>query len=320
MDMATLVQKVLGLVFPIKCLGCGALGEYVCAPCLGEVKSLPRQQCPHCREESELGEFCGGQCRDGLFGYPAYFDGLYVCSEYDRAGVLKKMITQFKYKFSEEIVLSLSVKMSEQRAFLNNKCIQGGVMRSWEKDLHDKNSIEKRNVECNVIKKEKAKIGNVGIGNDMCVNTGLEKEVESLPDTPPHEPQKTDWLVVPVPLHYKRQKERGFNQAYLLAKQLTWLLRPNSKLTNSLLRSKNTKKQAKLSRVDRLKNLSEAFSLKQNQKIEGSNVILIDDVCTTGSTINECAKVLKKAGAKSVRGFVLARGTAPKTGFNTIPK
>jgi competence protein ComFC len=253
--MTILVRKLLGLVFPIKCLGCGAYGEYVCGSCLEEVKSLDRQQCPHCRGVSELGEFCSGRCRDGLFGYPAYFDGLYVCSEYDRAGVLKKLITQFKYKFSEEIVYSLSSKMSEQRAFMNKFCDQG-------------------------------------LGNEKI-------------------------LIVPVPLHYKRQKERGFNQAYLLAKQMEWLLRPNSKLTNALVRNKNTKKQSKLSRADRLNNLTGAFSLKQKQQIDGRQVILIDDVCTTGSTLNECAKVLKKAGAKSVRGFVLARGTAPKK--NSLP-
>jgi len=117
-----------------------------------------------------------------------------------------------------------------------------------------------------------------------------------------------DFVIVPVPLHKKREKERGFNQSLLLAKKLvdaTSLMVP---ISNCIKRIRNTNKQAHLDRTGRLKNLSGAFCVNDGRDVRGKTVVLIDDVCTTCSTLNECAKQLKAAGARKVVGFVLARG------------
>jgi ComF family protein len=106
-------------------------------------------------------------------------------------------------------------------------------------------------------------------------------------------------LVIPVPLHRSRERRRGFNQAELLAKRLR---RPMS--TRLLRRRKNTASQTGLTRNERKRNLSGAFEVLGN--VSGS-VILVDDVYTTGSTMNEIAKTLKRAGAERVEVLTAAR-------------
>ncbi len=112
--------------------------------------------------------------------------------------------------------------------------------------------------------------------------------------------------LIPVPLHPKRQRSRGFNQAELLAQEVYRQIQ-NSQLETSLIqRIRNTKSQVQIkSREARLQNLKDAFQITKSVKNE--NYLLIDDVCTTGSTLEECAKTLKKAGAKHVNALVLAR-------------
>ncbi len=109
-----------------------------------------------------------------------------------------------------------------------------------------------------------------------------------------------------VPLHSKRLRWRGFNQAELLAKRVSANL--DLPLEDLLIRKKNTPQQAKLSREERLSNLHEAFEISLEFTFKGKTVILVDDVSSTGSTLMECAKTLKEAGVKEVWGLVLARG------------
>ncbi len=109
--------------------------------------------------------------------------------------------------------------------------------------------------------------------------------------------------IVPIPLHRKRLAERGFNQAEIIAKILARHL--DKPMSQALDRVRQTLQQAKLSREARLKNLVDAFKIKE--KISG-NILLVDDVFTTGSTMQEAAKVLREAGVNKVVGFSLARG------------
>lgn len=115
------------------------------------------------------------------------------------------------------------------------------------------------------------------------------------------------WILMPVPLHRKRQLERGFNQAELLANAVGdfyhWPV-----LTDVLCRRKYTKPQAKLKKDRRLINLKNVFACRPSEEIKGKNILLVDDVMTTGATLDECAKVLKQAGAGQVRGLVIAHG------------
>jgi ComF family protein len=115
-------------------------------------------------------------------------------------------------------------------------------------------------------------------------------------------------LLIPVPLHIKRLRERGFNQSLLLAKQMggKYKLPVNFSL---LKRSKFTLTQTGLNKAEREKNIKGAFVVTDKKKAAGENIILIDDVYTTGATINECAKVLLKAGAQKVAALTLSRVT-----------
>lgn len=118
-------------------------------------------------------------------------------------------------------------------------------------------------------------------------------------------------LVVPVPLHSRRLRYRGYNQSELLAHAL--LKNPvlrglDWQISNCLKRVVYTVPQVGLSRAERLVNLMDAFVCENPSLVFGRKVVLIDDVCTTGATLFECEKALKKAGAASVTALVLAHG------------
>lgn len=113
-------------------------------------------------------------------------------------------------------------------------------------------------------------------------------------------------LIIPVPLHLQRLRKRGFNQAVLLAKAFF----PNEKEKirfDILIRKTNTPYQTGLSGKERRQNLKGAFFVKNPEAVAGKNIVLIDDVFTTGSTVNECAKALKQAGAERIDVLTLCR-------------
>ncbi len=113
-------------------------------------------------------------------------------------------------------------------------------------------------------------------------------------------------FVVPIPLHKKRLAERGFNQAEFLAKIVgNNLGRP---VLGALKRQKETQIQAKLDKENRAKNVKEAFAIEEGVNLEGKRILLVDDVYTTGSTMQEAARVLTLGGVEVVHGFTLARG------------
>ncbi len=113
-------------------------------------------------------------------------------------------------------------------------------------------------------------------------------------------------ILIPVPLHVKRLRWREFNQSQLLLDEILKHINISSNSEN-LIRTKFNKPQAKLKKQKRAKNIINSFTWTSDQVIN-KNVILIDDVTTSGSTLEECAKVLKENGAKEVWGLVLARG------------
>jgi ComF family protein len=112
-------------------------------------------------------------------------------------------------------------------------------------------------------------------------------------------------VLVPVPMHSKRQRERGYNQSSLLAVELGHL-HGMPVVQNCLVRRTYTPPQARTSSAaDRHKNMDGAFACRDD-RLRGKQVILIDDVSTSGATLNACAGVLKSAGAAAVWGLVLA--------------
>ena len=111
--------------------------------------------------------------------------------------------------------------------------------------------------------------------------------------------------LVPVPLHRRRLRERGFNQAELLARQVHILT--GFQVLNALERTRATPHQVGLSGIDRVANVSDAFRLVQGIDVTGKRLALIDDVCTTGSTLGACATTLIHHGALEVVSVTLAR-------------
>ncbi|AIF53666.1 ComF family protein [Pelosinus sp. UFO1] len=122
----------------------------------------------------------------------------------------------------------------------------------------------------------------------------------------------TDYLsqidyVVPVPLHADRLKERGYNQTELIFKD--WSKEQNLFwMPDLLIREKHTIPQWELTSTDRKQNIKGAFITTRPDRIENQNILLVDDIVTTGITLDECAKVMKKAGAASVYALTIASG------------
>lgn len=133
------------------------------------------------------------------------------------------------------------------------------------------------------------------------------------------EKDKNAFLIIPIPLYPQKKRERGFNQAELIAKELATKLttydvvnlntKPatsNLRLSN-LIRIKKTKSQTTLKKEERFANIAHCFALKNPQEISGKNIVLVDDVFTSGATMREAVRVLRAAGARKIVAFVLAK-------------
>jgi competence protein ComFC len=108
---------------------------------------------------------------------------------------------------------------------------------------------------------------------------------------------------VPVPLHWRRRLSRGFNQSRLLAEGLT---HPSAEVNTDLVRIRNTPTQWSLDPAQRRRNVRGAFAVRAGHKFSGKRVCLVDDITTSNATLNECASVLRQAGADKVYALVAA--------------
>ena len=114
-------------------------------------------------------------------------------------------------------------------------------------------------------------------------------------------------LIIAVPISSRRMKERGYNQSELIAKNLSKLTGINYQ-KDVLIKIKNNLRQSELNLNERKENVKDAYSIKNIECIADKKILLLDDIYTTGATINECAKILKLAGAKEVIGLTLMYG------------
>jgi ComF family protein len=111
--------------------------------------------------------------------------------------------------------------------------------------------------------------------------------------------------LIPVPLHHIRRRERNFNQAEVLAQLIA--PKANRPVWNAIKRVRNTPTQTRLDRSERMENLRGAFVIRRPEQVKSKHLVLVDDVFTTGSTVDECSRILRKAGAASVRVITVAR-------------
>jgi ComF family protein len=127
------------------------------------------------------------------------------------------------------------------------------------------------------------------LGNAALGGSGFYNEIE---------------FVVPVPLHWSRRLVRGYNQSLVLAKKLEY---PTARINTDLVRIRRTKSQPMMaSPAARARNVAGAFAVRRGHEFAGRKICLVDDIKTTGATLNECAKTLKEAGALKVFALVLA--------------
>lgn len=113
-------------------------------------------------------------------------------------------------------------------------------------------------------------------------------------------------IIIPVPISKKRLKKRGYNQSAIVAKDLAKILQIDYK-ENVLVKIKNNKPQSELGQHERNSNVKGAYQLKNKSQIYQKKILIIDDIFTTGSTTNECAKLLMKNSASSVGIFTIAK-------------
>ena len=116
-------------------------------------------------------------------------------------------------------------------------------------------------------------------------------------------------LIIPVPLHAKRLRWRGFNQSVLLARQISRVYKiPMDPFV--LRRDHETAPQTQLAEDERRRNVRGAFLVHPERSVDGKNILLVDDVYTSGATVNECSRILKRSGAKQVFVVTLARAVS----------
>lgn len=113
-------------------------------------------------------------------------------------------------------------------------------------------------------------------------------------------------IIIPVPIHKNRRKTRGYNQTELIAKNIAKELNLNF-MNNILIKKRNIIPQSQLSKIERKLNIKNAFCLQHADLIKNKKILIIDDIYTTGTTVNECAKLLKAEGCNKIGIMTLAK-------------
>ena len=243
----------LDAIFPIRCIGCGKFGNYICRGCLGATSIKKNFECVGCKRNTPFGQTCY------LCAKTNSIDQLLIVADYKNP-LVEKALKFLKYKFISDLEGPLLVLMKKYLKWL---------------------TLDKK---FNIFEAS---------------NPQAQRAEQSSYDGP---------LLIPVPLHPRRLNWRGFNQSELFARDLadTFQMEMVSDVIERII---NSTPQADIKeREERLKNLNGIFKVSNEDKIAGREILLIDDVCTTGATLNECARVLKENGATKIVGLVVARG------------
>ncbi len=224
-----LQHEVTDFFFPRACIGCGKVGDFICAGCAKKMSRILPPVCRRCGRPESSGAYCT-EC----WGQKSSLDSVRSVFIFD--GVIRQAVHDLKYR--------------------NVQTMSGRL---------------------------------AGFMSDYFRESGLSGD-----------------MLIPVPLHDTRLRQRGYNQSELLAAELSQQI---SVAVNTALvkRVRNTKPQARSAGVtERRANMDSTFVCTSGEAA-GRDVILIDDVCTSGATLESCAYALKAAGANHVLGFTLAR-------------
>lgn len=261
------------IFYPRRCLGCGRFDVWLCEGC---ARALPRP-----RVETQFFDF--SQETDERV---IYLDGLFSLSRYTNSLTLS-LIKTFKYQFVSEIGFDLGLLLAWRFA----RAIE------TEKFFSHLTSLRRFASQASL-----AWPGALDFYFSLTPEKRYQQPIKPFAKLKP----PANILIIPVPLHKRRQRWRGFNQAEIIARQLSACFCLDLTL-NQLVRQRYTKPQAKLNTLRRWQSIKGSFSW-QGASLNNQTVFLIDDVATTGATLNECARILKQAGADKVWGLVIARG------------
>ena len=224
-----LQHEVTDFFFPQTCIGCGKVGDFICAACSKKMSRILPPLCSRCGRPESSGAYCA-EC----WGMKGSLDS--IRSVFIFEGIVRQAVHELKYR--------------NVRAM--SDCLAGFMSLYFQE---------------------------YGLSGDM---------------------------LIPVPLHEKRLRERGYNQSQLLADKLSGLI--SVEVNAALLqRVRNTGPQARSASVHERKANMENTFICDSDGASGRDVIVIDDVCTSGATLESCAVALKSAGAGHVLGFTLAR-------------
>lgn len=261
----------LDLIFPKICLSCQNEGFYLCENCLDKIPLIDKLTCPVCEKITFYGRTCENCQRK------TYLTGLFCATSYKNP-IINEAIKLLKYKYIKELSGSLAkimIKLIKNSGFLVNP------VRNSDGTLYP--------------------VGILPCANPIAERQDISNGVNNFTD------ELTSFLVIPVPLHHKKFLSRGFNQSELLAQKIAEEF--DLELKNGLLiKTKNTRSQTDLKEEKRIINVKDVFEVKNKKEAKDKVILLVDDIFTTGSTLNEAAKALKKSGAREVWGVTLARG------------
>lgn len=270
-DKVLMWEFLLNILFPRRCVSCGKIGRYICSRCRSIIRIIEQNQhvCPVC-ERAAIGGETHPKCETKYS-----LDGLTSFFVYD--GPIKKAIKELKYKFVTDLareLISLINWVDGDEFF--HPTLSTSILQS----SHSTQAIKSKGV---------------------AVSVGLSKIVTRRPFA--------DYVLISVPLHQSRFNWRGFNQAEILGKMIAEKLEI-SFVPNLLIRKRATKPQVELKGKERKENIIGAFAVNPRYSDichPASDILLFDDVWTTGTTLRTCGRVLKEAGVKRVWGLTLAR-------------
>ena len=114
-------------------------------------------------------------------------------------------------------------------------------------------------------------------------------------------------ILIPVPIHKERKKQRGYNQSELIVRIIADEVKSIKLQVNVLKKDKNIVAQSTLNKAKREENIKDVYKIVNSEKIKNKKVLILDDIYTTGSTVNECSKVLKEAGCKEIGVITIAK-------------
>ena len=282
------VPKILNLIYPPVCGFCGKLNQNFL--------------CPKCRKLLE---------KEAIFGVDNYIK-----------------INESKMKFKEQnYILETLQNKNENLNIINN---QNKTENQINNNLNNKKENRKKNRKKNTKKNEIAVQEYIakyfdehlyiflyqGIIRRMILDYKFNEESYLyktfvnflLKNKNFFEKLEKYDTIIPVPISNKRLKSRGYNQSLLLAREISRNTSFNLKLqTDCLFKVKDIIEQSKLNKEERVKNIQGVYKLFNGKKLYNKKILLVDDIFTTGSTVNECSKVLRKANPKTIGIFTIAK-------------